>query len=68
MFGTSMIDYKIYKKFTWLIYAILIIMLFAVGFIGMEEGGAKRWIKIAGINFQPSEVAKIGFIIFFASI
>ena len=34
----------------------------------MTQVGARRWINIAGFNFQPSEFAKIGFILFFASI
>jgi cell division protein FtsW len=68
MFATSKIDYRIYKKFTWPIYIGLLVLLLAVGYFGIEEGGARRWIRIAGINFQPSELAKIGYIIFFASI
>ena len=35
---------------------------------GEEAGGARRWIIIAGFNFQPSEFAKIAFILFFASL
>lgn len=34
--------------------------------IGVEAGGARRWINL-GVQFQPSELAKIGLIIFYAS-
>lgn len=64
----SFIDYKFYRKLKWIGYFIITFILFAVGFIGMSSGGATRWINIAGINFQPSEVAKVILIVFFASL
>lgn len=64
----SKIDYRIYRKLKWLGYGIIVALLFAVGFIGMSSGGATRWINIAGFNFQPSEVAKVILIVFFASL
>lgn len=50
-------------------YLLGLILLVLVFFIGVDEGGsmgAKRWIIIAGVNFQPSEVAKFTLIIFLA--
>ena len=64
----SKIDYKIYRKLKWLGYGIIVLLLFAVGFIGMSSGGATRWINIAGFNFQPSELAKVVLIVFYASL
>ncbi len=64
----SKIDYKIYKRFDKLIYITVIVLLASVAVIGTSDGGAKRWIDLGFINFQPSEVAKIGLIIFYASL
>lgn len=39
--------------------AIILIMLILVPFIGLESGGARRWLGIAGFTIQPSEFAKL---------
>ena len=41
-------------------------MLVLVPGLGLSVKGATRWIKFGGINFQPSEITKIGMILFFA--
>ena len=62
----SKIDYRIYRKLKWLIYVVCIVLLIVVGLTGMEEGGGRRWIRIFGFSFQPSEFAKVGFVLFYA--
>ena len=62
------IDYNIWRKLKWIIYIGIVGLLFLVGVMGLSEGGATRWINIAGFNFQPSEVSKVAFILFFAAI
>ena len=59
------------KKFNiaGLLYCVGIVLLIAVLIFGNDEGGsmgAKRWIDIGPLNLQPSEVAKLALIIFFA--
>jgi len=68
MFVISKVDYRIYQKLYKPIYLLVILLLLAVPLIGYEVAGAKRWINLFGItSFQPSEVAKIGLILFFAA-
>ena len=67
MYAFSKVDYRIYRKLKWPIYISMICLLFMVSISGLSEGGATRWSNIAGMNFQASEIAKIGFIIVFAS-
>ena len=64
----SKIDYRVYRKFKWIIYVVIVALLFLVGAVGLSSGGATRWISIGGFNFQPSEVAKLALILFFASL
>lgn len=67
MFIISKIDYKIYKHLYKVAYAGSILLLAIVPIIGIESGGAKRWIDLGFTSFQPSEMAKIGFIVFYAA-
>lgn len=68
MFFISRINYKVYKKYYWLIYAISVgvLLLVMVPGLGKTVNGATRWIKIAGQQIQPSEITKIGLIVFYA--
>lgn len=68
MMCISKVDYKIYRKLKWIIYTAVIVLLLLVIPFGRSEGGAKRWIMIGGFNFQPSELAKVGLIVFYASL
>jgi rod shape determining protein RodA len=44
-------------------YAIALALLVAVAIDGSEAGGARRWLDIAGVRFQPAEFMKIALIL-----
>ena len=66
MFLMSRMDVDFWYRMAWPIYITSIILLLAVLLFGQTVNGAKRWINIAGIQFQPSEVAKFAIIVLFA--
>lgn len=69
MIGMSIFDYNYFIKYFFVCYAIVIISLVLVLIpgVGYTAGGATRWIDIPGITrFQPSEMAKIFLVLFFA--
>lgn len=68
MFFLSKVDYRFYKKYYWYIYfaSWIILLLVLVPGLGVSVKGATRWVGIGPIQFQPSELTKIGMIIFFA--
>ena len=52
-------DYRWLRTFSWLIYLFTLGMLVATLVIGVTINGAQRWISIAGLQFQFSELAKV---------
>lgn len=67
MFAVSRVDYRKFQNPT-VVYGILgltVVCLLAV-FAFPEINGARRWIRFAGVSFQPSEMAKIALPIFLA--
>jgi len=54
---------KSWKNIAWIAYAISIIALFWVVNSGHISKGAGRWLDIAGFRFQPSEFAKIAYLL-----
>ena len=62
----SRIDPEFWYRAAWPVYWISIVLLLAVLVMGSSVNGAKRWINIAGIQFQPSEIAKFAVILVFA--
>lgn len=69
MFFVSKIDYKVWKKLSLLILfgsLVLMIMVFMPNF-GMDLKGASRWINLIGFTFQPSELLKLGLVIYLAA-
>lgn len=69
MFFTMRIPYKFWRTYSLYIFlaSILLTALVFVPHIGFSHGGARRWINIFGLSFQPVEFLKIGFIIYFAA-
>lgn len=66
MWICSRIEPSFWLKAAWPLYGISIALLLGVLLFGQSVNGAKRWINIAGLQFQPSEIAKFTLILLFA--
>ena len=66
MYAFSRIPAQVWYRLAWPLYGVSIVLLLSVLVVGQEVNGAKRWINLAGIQFQPSEIAKFTMILVFA--
>lgn len=71
----ALVPYQVWRKIAWPMYVIALILLIAVLLPGVGDHtyGAQRWVRLPAIpvlgavGFQPSEIAKLSLIIFFAA-
>ncbi len=63
------IHYSFWRKHSFYIFlgALGLTLLVFVPNLGFEHGGARRWINIGPVSFQPAEALKIAFVVYFAS-
>lgn len=68
MIAIALFDYAWVLKFNWMMYigVLGLLVLTTYSPLGSTSGGAQRWITLGTIRFQPSELAKIVLILFFA--
>jgi len=66
MFVMSKIDYHHLLDFIWWIYGFCLVSLVAVRLVGSKVLGARRWIKLGPMHFQPSEWVKLVLIVMVA--
>ena len=68
MLFVSRLNYQMWRFASFIVLGVSVFFLLLVPFIGEASHGAKRWITVAGIRFQPSELAKVAIVMSFASL
>jgi cell division protein FtsW len=69
MWLSSKMHYVIWKKYAFYIFAmgVIAVGLVFVPELGNSYGGATRWLNLGPFSFQPVELLKVGFILYFAA-
>ncbi len=66
MFVVSKIDYHIFVDKAVLLFGGVLVLLVIVLLVGATANGGQRWIRVGPVQFQPSEFAKVGIILYLA--
>ena len=63
----SFINIRFWNDYSVLIFLFLVILLILVKFFGVQSQGSRRWINLFVFNLQPSELMKVGIILFLSN-
>ena len=63
MYGFSRVPARVWYRLAWPCYWLSILLLLSVLLVGQQVNGARRWINIGGLQFQPSEISKFTLIL-----
>ena len=62
----SFLQIRLWYQTSFLIFLIFFLLLVAVKYFGLTSSGSQRWLNLYFMNLQPSELMKIGLILFLA--
>ncbi len=62
----SFVQIRFWHSTSYLIYFIFFILLLGVKYFGLTSSGSQRWLNFYFMNLQPSELMKVGLILFLA--
>ena len=65
-FILSFVQIRFWHSTSYFIYFIFLILLIAVKYFGLTSSGSQRWLNFYFMNLQPSELMKVGLILFLA--
>ncbi len=66
MLFLALVDVRVYLKYSYLAYFVVLLLLIAVEVFGHIGMGAQRWIDLKLFKLQPSELMKISMVLFLA--
>jgi rod shape determining protein RodA len=65
-FLVSLVQIRFWHDNSYILYILFFVLLLGVKYFGLTSSGSKRWLDLYFMNLQPSELMKIGLILFLA--
>lgn len=65
--GPAFTRFRVLAAYTYIWIVIAVVLFFALALFGQEVNGAKLWIRVGGVQFEPVEVVKLLVVLFMAS-